>query len=334
MGWQRVSMDLLVLGGTAFLSHAVAETARDRGHAVTCLARGSTAPPEGADFVRGDRDDEDGLSGVAGRRWDAVVDIATQPGRVRRAVRDLTTDHWVYVSSANAYRSFDSPDVDESTPLHDPLEGDVMEDMEQYGPAKVACEDAIRGASGTATVVRAGLIGGYGDWSGRSGYYPWRFAHPTGPDVLVPDDPDFRCALIDVTDLAAWIVDAAEQRIDGAFNATGPSTTLAELLAAARRGAGPDAPPERRVPAGVLAAEGVSAWMGPKSLPLWIDDQEMRFFGTMDTSRARAAGLRTRPLEETFASALAYEEARDKPRQAGLTDEEELALRAVLDRGA
>jgi nucleoside-diphosphate-sugar epimerase len=325
-------MEILVLGGTAFLSRAGAEQARDRGHAVTCLARGTTPTPDGVGFVAGDRDQEDALSPVADRRWDAVVDIASQPGRVRRAVRELTTAHWVYVSSVNAYRAFDSPDINETTPLHDPLEGDVMESMEQYGAAKVACEEAIRGSGTTATVVRAGLIGGYGDWSGRSGYYPWRFANPTGPDVLVPDDPEFRCALIDVADMAAWIVHAAEQRIDGAFNATGPAITLGEVLAAARRAAGPGAPPARPVPADVLAEAGVSAWMGPASLPLWIDDPAERFFATMDTSKARAAGLTTRPLDETLAAALAYERVRgDVPRQTGLSDEEEMALRSRLD---
>lgn len=327
-------MEILVLGGTAFLSRAVAEQARDRGHAVTCLARGTSPVPDGVDFVAGDRDRDDALAPVSGRRWDAVIDIASQPGRVRRAVRGLTTDHWVYVSSANAYRSFDSPDVDETAPLHDPLVDDVMESMEQYGPAKVACEEAIQGSGATATVVRAGLIGGYGDWSGRSGYYPWRFAHPTGPDVLVPDDPDFRCALIDVADLAAWIVTAAERRLDGAFNATGPTTTLGLVLEAARRAAGPDAPPARAVPAEVLADAGVTAWMGPTSLPLWIDDPAERFFATMDCTRARASGLRHRPLEETLASALAFEEDRDPTRQAGLSDDEEMALRRRLEGGA
>lgn len=324
-------MDLLVLGGTAFLGRAIAEHARERGHAVTCLARGTTPPPQGVDFVVADRDDDDGLAAVADRRWDAVVDVTRQPGQARRAVRDLRTDHWVFVSSANAYRSFDSPDLPESAPLHEPLAGDVMADMEQYGPAKVACEDAFRAAEGTATIVRAGLIGGYGDDSGRSGYYPWRFAHPTGPDVLVPEAPEATCGIIDVADLAEWIVLSAEERMDGAFNACGPSIPLTEILATARRVAGPGAPPPREVPAEVLAEAGISGWMGPASLPLWIDDPADRYFGKMDAARAQAAGLRTRSIEETLASALAYEEVRETPRRAGLSDDEEIRLRAALD---
>lgn len=324
-------MDLLVLGGTAFLGRAVAEQARDQGHDVTCLARGSTPPPEGVAFVVGDRDNDDGLAAVAQRHWGAVVDVTRQPGQARRAVRDLTTDHWVFVSTANVYRSFDAPDVPESAPLHDPLEANVMASMEEYGPAKVACENAFASSPTSATLVRAGLIGGYGDTSGRSGYYPWRFAHPSGADVLVPDAPDATCGILDGGDLAAWLVHAAEERYDSAFNACGPSVPLHEIIAAARRVAGKGAPPPRPLAPEVLTAAGVSGWMGPASLPLWIDDPADRYFGKMDTSRARAAGLRFRPLADTLAAALAFEEMREVPRAAGLTDEEEINLRDSLD---
>ena len=92
-GWQRVAMEILVLGGTAFLSRAVAEQARDRGHAVTCLARGTAPTPDGVTFVAGDRDHDDALAPVSGRHWDAVVDIAifvdgiaSNQGGVRRVV--------------------------------------------------------------------------------------------------------------------------------------------------------------------------------------------------------------------------------------------------------
>jgi nucleoside-diphosphate-sugar epimerase len=205
----------------------------------------------------------------------------------------------------------------------------VLTDMAQYGAAKVACEAALHSAATTATIVRSGLIGGYGDWSGRSGYYPWRFAHPTGADVLVPPDLDFPCALIDVEDLAAWLVHAAQHRIDGTFNVTGPTIPLSAVLHAARRAAGsrlPVAP----VPAEVLRQAGVEAWMGPRSLPLWIEDPAWRFFATLDTSAARAQGLITRPVEQTLAAALRYEESRQQPRQAGLSDDDERALRRKL----
>ena len=323
-------MKMLLLGGTAFLGRAIAAQAVARGAEVTCLARGTSAPPDGVTFVTADRDDEDGLAQVAGQHWAAVIDVSRQPGQVRRAVRDLATDHFVFVSTTSVYAAGDRLEQDESSPTVDALDGDDMIDMSTYGQAKVACEEAVRAGSATSTIIRPGLIGGPGDTSSRSGYYPWRFAHPTGDDVLVPDDPDFPCALIDVDDLAAWTVAAAENHLVGTYNATGRTTPLAEVLEAARRAAGSQAPPPRPVPVELLRAAGVESWMGPKSLPLWIDDPADRYGATANTDAARAHGLTTRPLEETFARVLPYEEARDAPRRAGLSDVDESPLRQML----
>ena len=87
----------------------------------------------------------------------------------------------------------------------------------------------------------------------------------------------------------------------------------------------------RPASAQALWAAGVSDWMGPMSLPLWIDDPLWRYFATLDTSRARAEGLLVRPLADTLAAALDYEESRGVPRQAGLTDDEERRLRHLLE---
>jgi 2'-hydroxyisoflavone reductase len=124
--------------------------------------------------------------------------------------------------------------------------------------------------------------------------------------VIVPDVPDLPCALIDVRDLASWIITAVEQHLDGTFNATGPTTPLHEVIATAARVAESVAQP-RTVPEATLTELGIGSWMGPASLPLWIDDPEWRGFATMNTDRARAAGLVTRPLANTLRDTLAYE---------------------------
>lgn len=261
-------MDLLVLGGTAWLGREVAARALARGHAVTCLARGEAGEvAEGARLVRVDRERDDAYDSVLAAHWDAVVDVARQPGQVRRAVAALepATGRYVFVSSVNAYASQRELDRAEDAVLLPQLRSDVMESMEHYGEAKVACEQAVldRFEAERTLIARVGLIGGPGDWSGRSGYWPWRFARPSNPGgaVLVPDDPDVTTAVIDVRDLATWLVTSAETGTSGVFNAAGNRLRLADHLSAARAVAGHSGPVVAAPPAW-LQKHGVQNWMG------------------------------------------------------------------------
>ena len=319
-------MELLLLGGTAFLGRAIAHAALAAGHEVTCVARGSSGEvPDGARLVSLDRDTDDALAPLTGRRWDAVIDLACQPGHVRRAVRDLTADHWVFVSTGNVYADTSTRGLTEEADLLPPLDGDVMESMERYGEAKVACEALIR-TTPSWLIARAGLIGGPGDVSGRSGYWPWRFTHPSGPRVLVPDVADAPSQIIDVRDLADWLVRVAAERTTGVVNAVGADHTVGEMLETASRVAGSHTP-TTPMSAARLVEEGVAEWAGPRSLPLWISDPDWQGFSARDGSRAERLGLHRRPIEETFRDTLAWEEQQPlHPHGAGLSDDEERAL--------
>lgn len=329
-------MKLLVLGGTAWLGSAVAADAVRRGADVVCLARGTSgSAPDGARLVTADRDDPAALDGVRHEPWDAVVDVARQPGHVRNAVAALepVARHYVFVSTANVYADQRTLGQDEESPLLAPLESDVMASMEEYGPAKAACEQAVRTTFGTerCLIARAGLIGGPGDRSGRTGYWPWRLAHPSNEQgrVLVPDALDRPTAVVDVRDLAAWLVDVAERGTPGVFDTLGQPLPLGEALETARSAAGGLA---TIVPAGEqwLTDHGVGEWSGPTSLPLWLRDPEWWGMNARTGARARAAGLTNRPLADTFADLLAWEERRPNPHGAGLTDDEERELLAAL----
>lgn len=321
-------MKLLVLGGTAWLGRTTAASGVTAGHDVTCAARG-TDVPDGARHVRVDRDDRDGLAPLADTRWDAVIDVSRQPGQVRRAARGLRTDRYVFVSTCNVYASQAEIGADESATLLDPLDADVMTDPEDYGRAKVACEDAVREVFGNdrSAVVRPGLIGGPGDPTGRSTYWPRRFAAPSNPDgvVLAPDAPGLPTALIDVRDLAAWLLRLAEGAGSGAFNAQGEPHPFPAHLDAASAAAG-----HRRETVSAaedwLAARGVNEWAGPRSLPLWLCDETWYGMNARSTARAVAAGLERRPLESTLADVLGGPVMSG----AGLTDEEERELLAQL----
>src|SRR5262247_2723179 len=102
-------MRLLVLGGTAWLGRCIAAAAVERGHHVTCLARGeSGAVPPGAVFTRADRDGPG-----------AYREVARQPGQVRRAVTALAggAGSFVFVSSGNVYADHGTPGADENAAL-------------------------------------------------------------------------------------------------------------------------------------------------------------------------------------------------------------------------
>ena len=336
-------MRVLVLGGTAWLGSYLADAAVQRGHSVTCLARGvSGSVPPGARLVSADRDGPDAYSAVLGTDWDVVVDVSRQPGHVRRAVAALApvSEFFVFVSSGNVYVDTATPGADETAAVLTPLASDDMDSMERYGEAKVACEQAVVAGFGPqrCLIARAGLIGGPGDTFGRTGYWPLRFTRPAAPDgaVLVPDVPGLTTQVVDVRDLASWLVDAGERRTAGVVDAVGEALPLGEHLAIARAVAehsGPLVPVDQDW----LVAHDVNPWMGERSLPLWLPLPEYAGFMARAGERARAAGLSPRPLHETLADVLAWELAAgpERPRGAGLTDEEERVLvEAARTKGA
>jgi 2'-hydroxyisoflavone reductase len=323
-------MRILVLGGTAWLGREVAVQAHGAGHDVVCVARGESGDAaEGVRLVVADRDRPDALDALAGESWDAVVDVSRQPGHVRRAVQALSSvPHFVFVSTANVYEDAVTLGLDESSPLRGPLASDVMASMEEYGAAKVACEQAVQEVyGGRCTIARAGLIGGPGDWSDRTGYWPSRFAAPSNPagEVLAPDVQGLGTSVIDARDLAAWLLLCATERVGGAYNACGPVVPLGEHVAAARSAAGHTGEVVWADP-DWLHEHHVNEWMGPRSLPLWLPDDSLAL-GSLRGDKAFAAGLAPRPLEDTLADTVAWrQQDPDHAWRSGLTDEEEREL--------
>jgi 2'-hydroxyisoflavone reductase len=317
---------LLVLGGTKFLGRAAVETALARGHEVTLFNRGETNPelfPE-AEKLHGDRTAD--LSQLQGREWDAVLDPSGHIPAVVRASAEALCGHagyYLFISSVSAYASLAGPN-DEDSPLAelgDMPEDRMLEDYSNYGPLKVLCERTVAEAFGDRhAIVRPGLIVGAHDPTGRFTYWPHRVAR--GGEVLAPAPPDSTVQFIDVRGLGPWLIDLSERQAPGAYNATHPGRSWREVLETCREVAGSDAT-FRWVPDTFLVEHDVGEWM---ELPMWIQSSDQAGIHEADVSRALAAGLTFRPLEETVRDTLDL--AGTTP-EAGLTAEREAELLAA-----
>jgi 2'-hydroxyisoflavone reductase len=321
---------ILVLGGTIFLGRHVVEAALARHHEVTLFNRGQDNPdlyPE-AEKLLGDRDQD--LATLQGRSFDLVIDTSGQGPRQVEASAGLLSNaaaHYTFVSSISVYSDFSQP-IDESAPvivLADPSATD--DSPESYGGRKALCEQIAAAAMpGRTLVVRPGLIVGPYDPTDRFTYWPHRLA--LGGEVLAPEPRDASVQFIDARDLAAWMLDMAERRQTGTFNATGPADRLAmsALLSACRTGEPVDST-ITWVSEEFLAEREVSPW---SDLPLWITSTDTSFahFLAADCRKAIAAGLQFRPLAETIRDTRTWAAAWPAGYQwkAGITREREQAL--------
>lgn len=312
---------VLVLGGTAWLGREIARHAIAEGSEVVCLARGkSGTAPEGARFIAADRTDADAYDQLTGE-WDDVIELAYEPELVESALEALSdrARHWTLVSTVSVYRQNNEPGADESADLLEP------EDLTDYGQAKVAAErSSAARLGGRLLIVRPGLIAGPGDPSDRSGYWPARLHR--GGVVLVPTMAGRYVQMIDVADLAAWIVRVGRHEVTGIVNAVGESCSLDLFLATTSSITGFT---DELVTADDpwLLGRGVRYWAGPRSLPLWIPVSDAGF-AQRSNSAYHATGGASRPLHDTITRILADERARgvNRQRRSGLTSEEEADL--------
>ena len=329
-------MRLLVLGGTGFVGRHLVEAALARGYDVMIFNRGRTNTDlfPGVEKLRGDRG-AGVFPALAGRSWDAAVDVSA---RVPRWVRDSTrlladaVDQYTFVSSGSVYADTSRPGTDETAPVHVvPDEtSEEIESAEAYGALKALCERAAEEAlPGRVLSVRAGLIVGPHDPTGRFTYWVHRIAG--GGDVLAPEPRDQPVQLIDARDLAAWVLDMAEHGRAGVYNTTGPAAplTLERLLDELRTATRSDA---RLVWVGeeFLLENRVEPWI---ELPLWLAPKANPTYAnflSLNVERALAAGLRLRPLDQTVRDTL----ARARPTaDAGLDPAREAALLAQWRAG-
>ena len=301
-------LNLLILGGTAFLGPACVAAAQARGHSLTLFNRGRTNPHLFPDLekLRGDRGKD--IAALEGRRWDAVIDTSGYvPRHVTMSAELLApqVDHYVFVSTISVYKDYAVIGMDETAPvgtLEDPTTETIT--GETYGPLKALCEQAAEAAMpGRVTNIRPGLIVGPRDRSDRFTYWPVRVGR--GGEVLAPGTPEDRIQFIDVRDLAEFIVHALEQKLSGVYNCDSPAGeyTIGRLLETCRDVTASNAA-LTWCDAAFLAEHGVSPW---SDMPCWVPAEgDERGFGRVSTARAHDAGLGRRPLDVTVRETLQW----------------------------
>ncbi len=333
-GWARQpetapaskSLNILMLGGTGFLGPHTVRYAVARGHSVTLFNRGRSNTELFPDLekIKGDRDPriDEGLSGLEGREFDAVIDTSANIPRWVRASCGMLGERasqYLYVSSICAFKDWTSVVNGNEDSLLDTLEDPSTEDVKRhYCTMKAECERAAHATmAGKVTVVRPGLIVGAGDRSDRFTYWPVRVRR--GGEVLAPGDGLDPAAWLDAHDLGAFLVTLLENRDLRDFNASGPNhpANIGELLYGCKAVTGGDASFTWVDDHEFLAEQEVRGWV---EMPIWMprQDPEQGGANTWDNSRAIGAGLNCRPLSETVRDTLSYWDSLPEERRSRL----------------
>jgi 2'-hydroxyisoflavone reductase len=297
---------ILVLGGTLFLGPAIVEAAVANGHEVTLFNRGVTNPDlfPHLEKLRGfrseDSNDQD-LSALAHRRFDAIVDVWPNNPDLASSAAEFLKDHaahYLYVSSVAAYDSkeFAKAGIDESAPM-EPWNGPGG----SYSRGKAESERRLHKIIGERlTLVRPGPIKGQRD--DTPDLLTWLVRARQGGEHIAPGDGTDPVEWVDVKDVARFLVMAIDNAVYGTFNLAGKSISFREFLENCKTVTNSDVQ-FTWIPRDFLHEHGLE----PDSVlhtfagnfPHWRPDPATRGLYQVSSEKAFRAGWRTRSFAET-----------------------------------
>jgi 2'-hydroxyisoflavone reductase len=303
---------ILVLGGTLFLGPAIVEAALASRHDVILFNRGITNPDlfPHLERLRGfrssDSADQD-LSVLARRHFDVVIDVwPNDPAIVSSAAEFLKerTRHYLYVSSVAAYDhgEFAKSGIEENAPL-EPWNGSAR----LYNRGKAESERRLRAIFGERlTIVRPGPIKGHRD--DTPDLLTWLLRAQDGGEHIAPGDGTDPVELVDVKDVARFLVMAIDLSLYGTFNLTGRPTTFRQFLEACKTATRSDAkftwiPQEFLHQHGLEPDAVLHTFAG--NFPFWRPDPALKGLYEISSDKAFRTGWRVRSFEETAMDCLA-----------------------------
>jgi 2'-hydroxyisoflavone reductase len=302
---------ILVLGGTLFVGPAIVEAALGDGHTVTLFNRGVTNPElfPYVEKLRGYRSanlDNQNMSALAHRDWDVVIDVwPNDPDIVQSAaqlLKDRTT-HYLYVSSIAAYDSkdFSKPGVSEDASLA-PWDGTAR----PYSRGKAESERRLHAIIGEKlTIVRPGPIKGVRD-DGLD-MLIWLRRLRNDRSVIAPGDGTSPVEIVDVKDVANFLLFAIDRSLYGTFNLTGRPVSFQAFLDGCKS-ATHSKSELVWIPEAFLRKQGLDQPHWSTNFPLWFSPSQPGDQNLFRVSSQKAfdAGWKTRPFENTAGDALIY----------------------------
>lgn len=302
---------ILVLGGTFFLGPAFVEAAVADGHTLTLFNRGVTNPDlfPHVEKLRGFRSpeaDDQNLIALGKRHWDVVIDVwPHDPALAESAARLLKdrTSHYLYVSSIAAYDSRNTQPVwteDSPLSLWDGPAG-------FYSRGKAESERRLHDIIGERlTIVRPTAIKGVRD--DTPDVLGWLRRMQRDKAVIAPGDGTDPVAIVDVKDVADFLVLAIDHSLYGTFNLMGRPISFRQFLEECRSATHSTAELVW-IPADFLRQQGlipqdVSNWF--LNFPYWGPGRSNNASRIISGQKALDAGWETRPFRDTALDYLAY----------------------------
>ncbi|MHC4831172.1 MAG: Rossmann-fold NAD(P)-binding domain-containing protein, partial [Planctomycetota bacterium] len=228
-------MKILIIGGTRFVGHHLAEACLAGGHELTLFHRGQTSRGAypGVTELIGDREHD--LALLDGLTFDAAIDTCAYVPRIAKAAAAALAGrvgHYTFVSTVSVYADFSQLGLSEDSELAS-LKDETVEEVtgETYGGLKVLCERAVNEhLADRAFHLRPGIIVGPRDPTDRFTYWLKRCTREG--EILAPAPCDRTLQAIDARDLANWTLERIEAGFVGVRNAAGPTTTFDDMLQA------------------------------------------------------------------------------------------------------
>ncbi|MFI6758838.1 NAD-dependent epimerase/dehydratase family protein [Micromonospora sp. NPDC050417] len=301
-----------MLGGTRFVGRHIVEECLTRGDDVTVLYRGRSPSPFAgiARHVLTDRRAPTvEAAAVLAEPWDAVIDTSARDVDDLRPVLPLLSSvgRYLFISTCGVYRR--APGRYGLTERAPTIAADASHPVRASATRKLRCERYLRRRLDRIHVplliARLGLVIGRYDDSERLAY--WLERALRGGDVLVPMNDRQSIQLIDATDVAQFLHNAADRQLTGVVNVAGPQTTARTLVDTVLTRAGRAVTP-CRVGEEFALTHRVQPWT---EIPLWLPatSPELALMSVIN-SRATSAGLTLRPLGDSITDALGWQTLR------------------------